>query len=133
MSCLWVIRDRAISRQFRTRALQQKLFGKLCQGHIDGAQLLRGIENYRRPSFLEYTLAAQQKDFIGRSNFGFKPEENMMRNTLAIALATVFIVGLTALADAKSQKACDIGCSKYTGGQRNSSIYTKCMAKCVQR
>lgn len=56
-----------------------------------------------------------------------------MRNTLAIALATVFIVGLTALADAKSQKACDIGCSKYTGGQRNSSIYTKCMAKCVQR
>ena len=85
------------------------------------------------PLFLAYALAAHQKGFIGRANFGFKPGENKMRNTLVIALAAVFIVGLTALADAKSQKACDIGCSKYTGGQRNSTIYTKCMARCVQR
>ena len=55
-----------------------------------------------------------------------------MRNTLAIALATVLIVGLTALAGAKSQKACEIGCSKYTGGQKGS-LYMKCMAKCAQR
>ena len=83
--------------------------------------------------FLEYALVAHQKDLIVHAKLGFKPGENMMRNTLAIALATVLVIGLTALADAKSQKACDIGCSKYTGGQRNSTIYTKCMEKCAQR
>ena len=83
--------------------------------------------------FMEYALVACQKALIGRADLGFKPGESMMRNTLAIALATVLVIGLTALADAKSQKACDIGCSKYTGGQKNSTIYTKCMAKCAQR
>ena len=109
-----------------SRQQLSSLIGEIYDATLDAGRWIGGH------LFLEYTLAAQQKDLIGRFNFGFKPGENMMRNTLAIALATVFIVGLTALADAKSQKACDIGCSKYTGGQRNS-IYTKCMAKCVQR
>ena len=73
------------------------------------------------------------KGQIRRAYFGSNFwREKTMRKTLTIALGALLIIGFTGIADAKSQKACDIGCSKYTGGQRGS-IYTKCMAKCVQR
>ena len=55
-----------------------------------------------------------------------------MCKTLTIVLGTLLIVGLTTVAEAKSWKACNIGCSKYTGGQKGS-IYTRCMEKCASR
>ncbi len=55
-----------------------------------------------------------------------------MRTTVTIALGTLLMIGFAALADAKPYKACNIGCLKYTGGQRGT-IYTKCMEKCAQK
>jgi len=53
-----------------------------------------------------------------------------MRKALAITLGGLLVLAFAAFADAKSHKACDIGCSKYTGGQKGS-MYTKCMEKCA--
>ncbi len=56
-----------------------------------------------------------------------------MRKIVAIVIGVYLALGLNAAAEAKSQKACEIGCSRYTNGQKNTSMYAKCMATCLQK
>ena len=55
-----------------------------------------------------------------------------MAKTLALVLAVLFVAGWAVRAEAKSQKACEVGCAKYAGGH-NATIYSKFMAKCLAK
>lgn len=55
-----------------------------------------------------------------------------MTKTLALVFGLLLVAGWAVRAEAKSQKACEIGCAKYSGGH-NATIYSKCMAKCLQK
>jgi hypothetical protein len=61
-----------------------------------------------------------------------------MRKILAIALATLFVVGFVDYASAAAKKkpahtqaSCDKYCATRTGGRRMGKLYEYCMSKCL--